>query len=396
MIRCFREGDFAPSAWFFNTHDFHGPIEARPRPHRSAHFEPIGLLEEQGPPRQARPRAGKRNNPWDGSSPAVGEVDRDPPMTADSSAIEYRELQRADLPSFEKVVLQGLGALERATGLDQTSLTQIQSLRRWGIWALLTLLRALGQAPIRVFVAIERGEVVATASVLLLSETGYVAAVATDSAARGRGIATHLLEQARTLTHRKGRAWLALDVEAQNETAIRVYRRLGYAETARFGWYVGSTPSAGAPIEGTATEVPRSKRAELAAWVDRLRPPAIHDPLPATARRLSHLEISFGTPQTRVKTWRLSGGGEIVGVVRAIYSPKTQTGFVIPAGWDPAASGTALRDLVTPAVTWLQTLGTPRTVVVVPDPPGTWEPVLAALGLPKAVSTTLMVRSSAA
>ncbi len=69
VIRCFREGDFAPSAWFFNTHDFDGPIEARPRPHRSAHFEPIGLLEEQGPPGRHGQGSGKEIIP--GTAPAL-------------------------------------------------------------------------------------------------------------------------------------------------------------------------------------------------------------------------------------------------------------------------------------------------------------------------------------
>lgn len=315
-------------------------------------------------------------------------------MERDTSTIEYRELRRADLPSFEKVMLQGLSEWERATGLGQVSVAQLQSLHHRGIWTLFTFIRALGRAPIHIFVGVDRGQVLGTASVLLLPNAGYIVGVVTDSAARGRGIATHLLEQTHLVAQRKGKPWLLLDVDSGNTTAIRMYRRLGYEERARFGWYVGPTPAASANLAGTVTEVDRSQMSEVAAWVDRSRPPAIRDPVPATGRRLSHFEIITRLPRTPIMTWRLSSSGQTTAVVRGSYLPSVRTGYVIPAAWDSVLPRDSLLSLVTPVVGWIRSLGARQTVVVVSDPPGAWEPVMAALGLPKAVSSTLMVRPS--
>jgi len=316
-------------------------------------------------------------------------------MERDPSVIEYHELRRADFPSFEKVMLQSVGALERATGLDQFGLAQLQQLHHRGIWTLFTFMRALGRAPIRIFVGVDRGQVLGTASVLLLPNAGYIVGVATDSPTRGRGIATHLLEQTRILAQRKDKSWLLLDVESENETAIRVYRRLGYEGRARFGWYVGSTPTMSTNPAGTAMEVNRSEMSEVAAWVDHNRPPTIRDPMPTTSRRLSHFEIMLRMPRTPARTWKLSSSGQTTAVVRGSYLPTVRTGYVIPAAWNPALSGDSLLSLVTPAVSWIRSLGATRTVVVVSDPPGAWEPAMAALGLPRVVSSTLMVRPSA-
>jgi ribosomal protein S18 acetylase RimI-like enzyme len=316
-------------------------------------------------------------------------------MERNSSAIEYRELRRADLPSFEKVMLQGLSTWERATGLGQVSIAQLQSFRRRGFWTLFTLMRAVGRAPIRIFVAVDRGQVLGTASVLLLSNAGYIVGVVTDSAARGRGIATHLLEQTHLVTQRKSKPWLLLDVDSGNATALRVYRRLGYEERALFGWYVGPTPVTSANPNDTVTVVDRSQMSEVTAWVDHNRPPEIRDPIPATGRRLSHFETITRLPRTPVRTWRLSSSGQTTAVVRGSYLPSVRTGYVIPAAWDPALSGDSLFSLVMPGVSWIRSFGATQAVVVVPDPPGAWKPAMAALGLPKAVLSTLMVRPSA-
>jgi len=288
---------------------------------------------------------------------------------------------------------QGLGAWEQATGLDQVSVAQFQSLRHRSIWTFFAFMRALDRAPIRFFVAVDRGEVLGTASVLLLPNVGYIVGVVTDSAVRGRGIATHLLEQTHLVAQRKGKSWLALDVDSENVTAIRVYRRLGYEARARFGWYAGATPTMGADSSGAATEVQRSQMSEVAAWVDRSRPPAIRDPMPATGRRLSHFEIFFRMPRTPTRTWRLSTSGQTTAVVRGSYLPTVRTGYLIPAAWDSALPADSLLSLVTQVVSWVRSLGATRTVVVVSDPPGAWEQAIAALGLPKVVSSTLMVRS---
>lgn len=256
-------------------------------------------------------------------------------------------------------------------------------------------MRTVGRAPIQVFVGADQGQVLGTASLMLLPNAGYVFGVATDSVARGRGIASHLTELTHLAAQRKGKPWVALDVESENETAIRVYRRLRYEEKARFDWHVGPTPTISDSAQNV-TEVPKSQMKEVASWVNLNQLPAVRDVLTATGQTLSHHETITRLPNTPpAKTWKLSSSGRTIGVVRGAYLPVIKTGFVIPAAWDPALFGDFLRLLVTPAINWFRSLGATRTVVVVPDPPGAWEQALAALGLPKAVSTTLMTRRSA-
>jgi ribosomal protein S18 acetylase RimI-like enzyme len=316
-------------------------------------------------------------------------------MEQDSSAIEYRELQRADLPSFEQVMLQGLGAWEQATGLGQVSMVQFQSFRNRGIWALFAFMRAMGRVPIRIFVGVNRGQVLGTASVLFLPNYAYIAGVVTDSAVRGRGIATQLLERTHALAKQKGKPWSALDVDSENESAIRVYRRLGYQERARFAWYVGPTPLASASSNHTVTEVPRSQMSEVAAWVDRNRPPAVRDPIPATGRRLSHFETITRLPRTPVGTWKLTSAGQTAAVVRGSFLPSVRTSYVILAAWDPGLTGDSLLSAVAPAVNWTRSLGATRMVVAVSEPLDMWAPAMAAMGLQKVISSVLMVRASA-
>lgn len=313
-----------------------------------------------------------------------------------SQAMEYRELRRSDLPSFERVVLQSMGEIERATGLDQASISLYQSLRGRGTWTLFTILRSLGGtlglAPNRIFVGVERGKVLGTATVIMLSDTGYLVGVATDSSARGRGIATHVLEQVRISSQKRGQRWLALDVESENEPAIRVYRRLGYEERARFSWYVGPTPAMEEVPAGAVREVHKSRVKEVAAWVARKQPPGVREPFPATPRRLSHLELITRTPRSPMKTWELSSSGQTVAVVRGSYLQLPKTGFVILPTWDAALPMNSPPSLIAPAANWFRSLGASRTVVIVPDSLGAWEQAMTGLGLRRATSSLLMVR----
>jgi ribosomal protein S18 acetylase RimI-like enzyme len=306
--------------------------------------------------------------------------------------IEYRELRWADFPSYQKLMLQAPGAFERATGLDQTVEALFKYLHRRRLWTLLAIIRALGRAPIHFFVAVDQGQVLSSASLILLPRTGYVFAVVTDSANRNRGIASHTLEEVHDVARKQGRQWVALDVDTNNETAIRVYRKLGYEEKARFNWHVGPTPEAVTHSASMATEVPRSKKKEEAAWVNLHQSAAVRESLPATAKMFSHHEIITQLPNTQAKTWSLSSFGRTTAVMRGFFLPIIKTVFVIPAGWDPAITADSLLSLVASALNWARPLGATRTEIVVPDPPGAWEKTMDLLGLQQAVSTILMVR----
>ncbi len=316
------------------------------------------------------------------------------PEDRDYRTVEYRELGRADLPSFEKVMLQGLGQLERATGLDQLSVSQVGVLRGRLVWAIFSLAKRVGLAPIRILVGVDKGQVLGTASVVFLPKAAYVLGVATDSEARGHGIATSLLERIHSDTQRKGKPWSALDVESDNDVAIRVYKRLGYEEKARYDWYVGTSQS---PDEGhskPATPVLRGRMKEAAKWVNENRDAPIREALPATDRRLSHLEVVTRMGGAPVETWSVGPSGRMEGVVRASYLPSIKSGYVVPSTWDPGIASDSMLSLIDTPIRWLRGMGASRVVVIVPDPAGPCEDILQGSGLRKAVSSTLMVRPS--
>lgn len=322
----------------------------------------------------------------------VGQAARRRMTGREQRSVEIREIRRGDISSFEDVMRQGMGKLERATGLDQLSADQVRGLNRPTVWAIFRVLRVLGLAPITVLVGVDNGRVLGTASVVLLENAGYIMGVATDSRARGQGIATRLLESAVTKTKEKGRPWLALDVESDNEIAIGLYRKLGFEEKSQYGWYVGTPKNLGLVGAGDSEEASRVQLDEIATLVDLGRTQAIRDPLPASGRRLSHFEVVTRVTGAPAKTWRMSSSGQLTGAVRASYLPFVRTGFVIPSYWYPDSAEDMLFSLVRRPIDWVNTLGASRVVVIVPEPAGPWGPVVRELGMPKTVTSTLMTR----
>ena len=315
-------------------------------------------------------------------------------MGTPSPSTDYRELRRSDLPSFEKVILEGMGIVERVSGAEVGARTQLQSLRGLGLWSLVRLLQALRIAPLRFLVAVEGGRVVGTTLLTFRAQAGYIAGVATDAPARGRGIATHLMERAHELTRAKGKPWLALDVESENETALRVYRRLGYAATARFDWLRGTHSPDERAFRAGRPRVALHRQRDVG--VDPPDPAGGHPGLPPPDRAYSHSSRDDRPPVARrPKTWKLTSGGRVQGVVRALYSKAVTTGFVLPIGTDPSLTPASLTSLLAPALEWHRSQGATRIILVVPEPVGGWAEIATALQLPRAVSTTLMVRPSA-
>lgn len=313
-------------------------------------------------------------------------------MTADPT-VQFREIRRSDLSSFDQLFPQAIGNLERSTGMDELALALFKSLHNPAFWTLLKILQAIGRLPFKMFVAVDHGRVVGCAAVIMLQKSGYVNSVATDSQARNHGIATHLLELIHQEVQRGQKEWAVLDVESENETAIRLYRKLGYQTAVEFGWFVGPLPEVAVGGNGVSP-VAGSQMAEVATWVNRNMLASMAGPVPASKGKLSYVETIIRGPRTPIKTWRLAQSGRTQAVVRVCYFDRIKTGFLLPLAFDAVPTSEPLTSLFTPAFDWIRASGGTKVVVTFPLPSRGLEKTMETMKLPRVVSSTLMVRPS--
>jgi GNAT superfamily N-acetyltransferase len=313
-----------------------------------------------------------------------------------TNPVLYRRLFRSDIPSFTRVVLFGIGKLERSTGLDQGVEPMVEMLRRPSIWMLLRISQLVGRPFVQFFVAVAGTRVVGTGTLLTLPNAGYVAGMATDPEFRGQGIASHILTLQHAETARRHREWLVLDVESENETAIRVYRRAGYREVAKFTWYThaGLPSTDQAPPVGTRV----AKRRDLTGILTKLdeaRSSEYRVVLPAHPRMLSHTEIIARGPRSRSRTWIAHGTNGSPIVLRAYLLEKARIGIYLPMVGTPDPSPGEVASVFGPASEWLGSHSAMRAIAIAPEPAGTVGSALTQLGFAGVVASTAMVRPTA-
>jgi len=317
-------------------------------------------------------------------------------MSGNADSLVFRELRRSDLPTFSKVIHLGIGNLERSTGLDEGAEAMFRTLERRSVWLLLGFMRLLGRPIVRIWVASSGPRVVGTGTLILLPKAGYVAGMATDPEFRGRGIASRILALQQDAAASRGRTWVVLDVESENETAIRVYRKAGYRDAGRYAWYTRLGVPAPSPVP-PGDGAPASK-AELKEYVEKLnasRAADLQAALPADTRMLSHNEFLVRTVGVKHRTWVRSYGGSTPSSVRAYRVPRTHLGVYFPVVGTPEPSADELAALFAPATEWLRPEAPQRTVAVVAEPAGAAGAALERMGLVRVVSSTLMVKEIA-
>jgi ribosomal protein S18 acetylase RimI-like enzyme len=318
-------------------------------------------------------------------------------MTEVAGSLEYRLLRRSDVPSYLTVVLQGIGKLERSTGLDRGAEKMVRSLSRRSIWTVLRLSQLLGRSFARIFVAVDGNRVVGTGTLLRLPNAAYVAGMATDAGYRGRGIASQVLTLLQKDAARRHQEWLVLDVDSDNDTAIRVYRRAGYREAARFTWYVRTgVPPTLTPLPPRTRPATREELNEIAPKLDEGRAADYRAALPSTRRRLSHNEVLSGSFRSRKQTWVLwtLSGPPLALRVSCAHSREAPMAVYLPlVGSTPPTleEATALLDRGTE---WLRPQAPATCLAVVAEPTGAVGVALERLGFKGVASSMTMVRSS--
>jgi ribosomal protein S18 acetylase RimI-like enzyme len=312
-----------------------------------------------------------------------------------SSPVDYeiRPMRRTDYAGYWQITRLAIGPFERSTGLDGSAEPAIAQLSHRSVWLILNLARFFRRPLVEIALATRGGEVVGTATVLWLPRAGYVQGVATSPEMRGRGIASRILAYHAEQARRFHRAWLALDVESENETATRVYRNAGYRETGRFTWFTRSDlpPNGIAPVPPTVLPIGSADWKGLSARLDASRPHDYREAFPAGKRVLNHNEYLVRSGPTEVQSWKRELPGGSVAALRACFVTGVRQAVYLPMSTDPNDGPEVFLGLIDAATEWFRSRGPARVLAVASEPRGGASAALEQRGFAPAVSTIAMI-----
>jgi GNAT superfamily N-acetyltransferase len=311
-----------------------------------------------------------------------------------ASPVPIRELRRSDRDTFGESIELGYGPFEAMVGLGSGGSGEFNALFRPGIWFLLRFTRALGKAPLRAFVAVDRNRVVGTTLLLPWKRSGYILGVGVRPEYRRRGLAGRLVSEAEQVTRRSGRPWAVLDVEEENHPAITLYLARKYTVVQRSMWYrLADRPPAPSPTEPTGSVHAlrgRPDREPAAAWVAGQVGAAVAMAVPPEPSRFTHLE-SLGTmPGGKRAAWTVGAPGAVRGVLAGAWRSANRPGMLFLPALDPAVPKGEAVALLRAGVAWLQGLGCSGVLLAVPDTAASVAPALADLGFAPQLATLTM------
>jgi GNAT superfamily N-acetyltransferase len=292
------------------------------------------------------------------------------------------------------MVLLAIGPFERSTGIDAIAEATTDLLSRRSIWFFLRLTRLFGRPVVDILVARDGSGMAGTGLVVWLPHVAYVANMATRTEMRGRGIASQILALQQGEARRRRRPWMALDVEGENETAQRVYRRAGYHDAGSCRWFTRTgLPSTGGARGTPGTRVvARSDYAELARKLDASRPADYRSAFPAGQRLLHHNEFLVRGGRVERRTWRVDASDGRFAVVRAYYLRGASMGVYFPMTTHPGTSPEEILGGVDAATEWLRSFGPARCLAMVSEPKEAVAIALEQRGFSSVVSTLTMLR----
>jgi len=312
------------------------------------------------------------------------------------SSTVFRPLRRRDEPKFLEVVMMGVGNLERSTGLDASAEALIRSLFRRSIWFLTRFLSGIGRPIVSVVVAEEGSRLVGTGMILWLPNSAYVSGMATRPECRGRGVASRILALLQSQARRRRRDWMTLDVESENDTAIRVYLKAGYREVAEFSWLTRTgSPSATGPVAAECRPMRRADGRTIPSRLDAARPETYRAVFPATPRVLNHNEFLVRGMGSRSQTWVKETAQGVPCVLRTYFSPAKKLGAFFLMTGVPEPSPEELTSLVNAGASWMEPLGPERCLAVLPISSVATRVALERAGFVRVVGSKTMVRPSA-
>ena len=293
------------------------------------------------------------------------------------------------------MILGAYGPFEAMLGLGRQGTQEFSGLFRPGIWFVLRLLRLLGMAPIRMFVAADGRTVVGTTMLLPWPNSGYILGVGVRPSHRRRGLAGRMIERAEQTAARRGRPWAVLDVEAENHPALTLYLARQYAQIQSALWLLCETPGSVTAVPRPPSEVRavgKSGRKAAAAWCARHVPASVTAVLPPDPARLSHLESLGQFPGAIRETWSVGPSAAPVGFLAGVRRAAGTPGILFLPALDPSATQDDLVRLVQEGTTWLVAQGSATVIAAVPDHVSNTVPWFQELGFVPQMTTLTLAR----
>ncbi len=198
--------------------------------------------------------------------------DKESDATMLRNADEERESGLRPLdPRHDLIAVADLIELGFRDELDPAArqmLAQIRRLQR-PAWPLRTI---LGSPPtLQGFVWVEEGQIVGNLSLRRAAprrSRGYlIGNVVVHPAYRRQGIARTLMEHALTQVNRQGGHWVGLEVRADNDAALGLYRSLGFREVGRTIHYLHPGTSSWPPLPDSPSHWRKAKPDDRPVWL---------------------------------------------------------------------------------------------------------------------------------
>lgn len=253
-----------------------------------------------------------------------------------------------------------------------------------GIRFLMGMARLFGRPIIIVLIVDIGGRVRGTTLLSFNAESGYVSGVVVDTSVRRQGQAQAMLRACDDLYRKYRRPYVALDVLAQNDPALRLYARWGYVTLREQVWLARNlSPETPLPSPSGTTRIrPCAKRdgAVLARLDNALMPPEVRQVLPRHRGDFRVPGIAQSVLQSETEAWVAEVNGRPVGFLRSTVSHLMQAANLSSPLFAPEAPDSAARDLMLTALQWIEARKAPRVLTEVPEHQWRRRPLLDSLG----------------
>jgi ribosomal protein S18 acetylase RimI-like enzyme len=277
-----------------------------------------------------------------------------------------RTFRTADLPAYYDLMVGQFPQENAILGWRREAFFRIvKRLDSWSIRLLLGVMSLLGRPIYRFWIIEQDSQIAGSALETFGAKSAYVSSVVVDPRFRRRGFAKKLLEACHTSARKRGLRYVVLDVIDGNDTALALYRSLGYAPVGHGSLYQrteGGEPSAPSTSSRVRPFV-KSDRKAVAAIASvtvsearqRIHPVNPDDYLdaPAVVRALDSTS----------EAWVVDSGMGATAWVRASCSPATEAAHlnapVVASHADPADVDAMLAT----ALGWTRSQGAARVVV---------------------------------